>query len=91
MGELSQRLPEGGGAGDRHLGPQEDHQGNPDRLRQSGKAEKVKKCKKLCKKGKAKKQCPTIYPAYEPKPPSSTPSQFNKAKGKKFSGSNHIF
>ena len=32
MGELSQRLPEGGGAGDRHLGPQEDHQGNPDRL-----------------------------------------------------------
>ena len=35
MGELSERLPEGGGVGDRHLRPQEDHQGNPDRLRQS--------------------------------------------------------
>ena len=42
MGELSERLPEGGGVGDRHLRPQEDHQGNPDRLRQS-RQEKVKK------------------------------------------------
>ena len=41
MGELSERLPEGGGVGDRHLRPQEDHQGNPDRLRQS-RQEKVK-------------------------------------------------
>ena len=39
MGELPERLPEGGGAGDRHLGPQEDHQGNPDRLWQSRKKE----------------------------------------------------
>ena len=43
MGELSECLPEGGGAGDWHLGPQEDHQGNPDRLRQS-RQEKVKSC-----------------------------------------------
>ena len=41
VGEISQRLPEGGGVGDRHLRPQEDHQGNPDRLRQS-RQEKVK-------------------------------------------------
>merc|ERR1712156_978413 len=41
VGELSERLPEGGGVGDRHLRPQEDHQGNPDRLRQS-RQEKVK-------------------------------------------------
>ena len=54
MGELSQRLPEGGGAGDRHLGPQEDHQGNPDRLWQSRKTEKVKKCKKNCEKREGK-------------------------------------
>ena len=42
MGELSERVPEGGGVGDRHLRPQEDHQGNPDRLRQS-RQEKVNK------------------------------------------------
>ena len=42
VGELSERLPEGGGVGDRHLRPQEDHQGNPDRLRQS-RQEKVNK------------------------------------------------
>ena len=41
MGEFSERVPEGGGVGDRHLRPQEDHQGNPDRLRQS-RQEKVK-------------------------------------------------
>ena len=51
MGELAERLPEGGGAGDRHLRSQEDHQGNPDRLWQSRQAEKVKKnAKKLRKK-----------------------------------------
>ena len=32
VGELSERLPEGGSVGDRHLRPQEDHEGNPDRL-----------------------------------------------------------
>ena len=46
MGELSERLPEGGGAGDRDLGPQEDHQGNPDRLWQSRKKEVKKKVQK---------------------------------------------
>ena len=41
VGQLSERLPEGGGVRDRHIRPQEDHQGNPDRLRQS-RQEKVK-------------------------------------------------
>lgn len=27
LAELPERVPEGGSAGDRHLGPQEDHQG----------------------------------------------------------------
>ena len=47
VGELSERLPEGGSVGDRHLRPQEDHEGNPDRLWQSRQTkEKVKVCKK---------------------------------------------
>ena len=60
MGELSQRLPEGGGVGDRHIRPQEDHQGNPDRLRQS-RQEKVNKVVQTKKLGK--QHCRTsIYP-----------------------------
>merc|ERR1719319_2188526 len=35
VGELAKCLPEGGGAGDRHHRPKEDHQGNPDPVRQS--------------------------------------------------------
>ena len=61
MGELSERVPEGGGVGDRHLRPQEDHQGNPDRLRQS----RQEKVKKSCtnKKKLRKQHCRTsIYP-----------------------------
>ena len=34
VGELPQRLPEGRGSRDRHHRPKEDHQGNPDQLRQ---------------------------------------------------------
>ena len=61
VGELPERLPEGGGVGDRHLRSQEDHQGNPDRLWQSRKAEKVKKCKELCKKYEGGKKAASHY------------------------------
>ena len=54
MGELSERLPEGGGVGDRHLRPQEDHEGNPDRLWQSRQTKEKVKVRK--KKNAAKKQ-----------------------------------
>ena len=64
VGELSERLPEGGGVGDRHLRPQEDHQGNPDRLRQSRQEKVNKKLYKQTNKQKLRKQhCRTsIYP-----------------------------
>ena len=59
MGELSERVPEGGGVGDRHLRPQEDHQGNPDRVRQSWQ-EKVKKLYK--QKLRKQHRRTSIYP-----------------------------
>ena len=61
MGELSERLPEGGGVGDRHLRPQEDHQGNPDRLRQS-RQEKVKKSCTNKQKLRKQHRRTSIYP-----------------------------
>ena len=62
MGKLSQRLPEGGGVGDRHLRPQEDHQGNPDRLRQSRQEKVNKKLYKKQTKLREQHRRTSIYP-----------------------------
>ena len=62
MGKLSERLPEGGGVGDRHLRPQEDHQGNPDRLRQSWQKKVKQSCTNKQKKLGKQHRRTSIYP-----------------------------